>query len=499
MSKKKDDLDTQTQVLEIGSRIKKPPSDAMVNIVFARELGQQAHLFEAMGLVDIAYTLTGIKTGLIPHKEGAELLSQLIKLQKRPTNFVLEPSRGDLYTNREAWLSEQTTSVGWLGPGRARREVTTTAFLIVLRNLILKLTGSTIELGKMITQLTNLYKKSIMPDYTYLQAAQPTTFGHYLLSFAYPLVRDLERMEQLFHRVNKSPMGCGSTNGSILTNDREYMALLLGFSGIATHARDAMWQFDVMIELSAVLSSSITNLSRLSEDLQIYCTQEFDLVELDDTHARASKIMPQKKNPFALTYIRSIANELIGSLASISATARTPTGQPDNRLSIYSQLPDAIRLVNDCMQLMTEVLEHLHFNHKRGKQLVLSGWSLSTDLAESLAQEYGLDFRAAHKLVGYLAEKYNDEGILSLDAQKVHKASIEVFGVPINITDDFLKQVLNPDNSIQSKKARGSASIKSINNMINECNQIFSDTHKKNMKQQEYFVEIEISLIEQVK
>ena len=99
MSKKKDDLDTQTQVLEIGSRIKKPPSDAMVNIVFARELGQQAHLFEAMGLVDIAYTLTGIKTGLIPHKEGAELLSQLIKLQKRPTNFVLEPSRGDLYTN----------------------------------------------------------------------------------------------------------------------------------------------------------------------------------------------------------------------------------------------------------------------------------------------------------------------------------------------------------------------------------------------------------------
>ena len=158
-----------------------------------------------MGLVDIACTLTGIKTGLIPHKEGTELLSQLIKLQKRPTNFVLEPSRGDLYTNREAWLAEQTTSVGWLGPGRARREATTTAFLIVLRNLILKLTGSTIELGQTITQLTNLYKKSIMPDYTYLQAAQPTTFGHYLLSFAYPLVRDLERMEQLFHRVNKSP------------------------------------------------------------------------------------------------------------------------------------------------------------------------------------------------------------------------------------------------------------------------------------------------------
>ena len=134
-----------------------------------------------------------------------------------------------------------------------------------------------------------------MPDYTYLQAAQPTTFGHYLLGFTYPLLRDLARLDCLLEKVNRSPLGCGSTNGSRLPQGREQLAELLGFADIIPHARDAMWQADLSIENTALLTACIVNLSRLAEDLQIFSTQEFALVELDDQHARASKIMPQKK------------------------------------------------------------------------------------------------------------------------------------------------------------------------------------------------------------
>ncbi len=499
MSNKKTFSDTQARVLEIGARIKNKPSDTMIDTVFARELYHQAGLSDAMGLVDIAYILTGIKTEMIPEIAGKELLKQLIILQEKPDSFSLDPNKGDLYTNREAWLTEQTTAAVWLGSGRARREATTSAFLLVMRSHILELTGTTIDLGRTLTQLVDKYKQAIMPDYTYLQAAQPTTFGHYLLSFTYPLIRDLERMEQLFTRVNKSPMGCGSTNGSILAKDRYLMADLLGFSSLSVHTRDAMWQPDITIETASVLMTSIVNLSRLAEDIMIYCTQEFNLVDLDDMHSRASKIMPQKKNPFALTHIREIANEIIGLLALTSATARTPTGQPDNRLAIYGTLPDAIKTINECMELMNEVLTNLEFNAERGKELVTSGWSLSTDLAEALVQDVGIDFRSAHKLVGFLAQKFQDESILILDANKVREASESVLDKPIDIDNAFLDKVLNPVNAIQSKQEPGSASVESINAMISECNNILSEKYQHTDSLCQLLIKSECNLLKHAK
>ena len=339
----------QDKVLEIGTRLKAAPSDRLINSAFAAELSHQACLFETMGLVDIAQTLVAIELHIIPKTEGYQLLAQLLELQKKPNTFVMMPARGDIYTNREAWLAERTDTTGWLGAGRARREATTTAFILVMRHTLVEFTEMLIDLILMMTQLAERHKLSIMPDYTYLQAAQPTTFGHYLLGFTYPLLRDLERLQSLLTRLNFSPMGCGSTNGSRLLQGRQQLADLLGFNGLISHARDAMWQADLFIEATFILTTCSINISRLAEDLQVYSTQEFALVELDDRHARASKIMPQKKNPFALTHIRGVANKMIGVLASVTAASRTPSGQPDNRLIIYGELPEAIQTVNNAV------------------------------------------------------------------------------------------------------------------------------------------------------
>lgn len=495
---KQQPVSIQKKVLEIGGRLKNAPSERLINAVFAAELSHQTHLFEALGLVDIAHTLCAIDVQTIPAKEGNELLAHLVELQSRPDTFSMTPDRGDIYTNREAWLAERTDATGWLGAGRARREAITTAFILVTRQWLLEFSETLIALCRTMVQQAQQHSLSLMPDYTYLQAAQPTTFGHYLLGFTYPLLRDLDRLEALLARLSLSPMGCGSTNGSRLLQERHRLADLLGFNGLIAHARDAMWQADLFIETASILTTCSISLSRLAEDLQVYSTQEFALVELDDSHARASKIMPQKKNPFALTHIRGVANKMIGLLTSVAAAARTPSGQPDNRLLIYGDLPEALQTVNDASALMEEVLQSLSFNTDRGKALVNAGWALSTDLAESLVLECGLDFRSAHHLVAFLASEYRGKGIRQLDYENLMQAAVTVLGRPITLTKKQFKAAVDANLALQARTQPGGTAMDSMNTMIAECREQLARHHQKNQANKIYIADKQRELLDGV-
>ena len=310
------------------------------------------------------------------------------------------PENGDLYTNREAWLATRTAAVGWLGAGRARRESTTTGFRITLRSSLLAFADALIKAGAALITRADEYQSALMADYTYLQPAQPTTFGHYLLGFVYPLLRDLARVQELYARTNLSPAGCGSVNGSRIPQNRARQAALLGFDGLVPHARDAMWQPDGASETLAVLVMALVNLDRLAEDLQIFATAEFNLIELADGHSRASVIMPQKKNPYALNYVRGATNELSGTLQAVAAFGRTPSGQVDNRVFAYGDVPRALETATGVATLMAAVLTDLRFNAPLAEARLRNGFANATDLAETITLETGLDFRTAHRIVG---------------------------------------------------------------------------------------------------
>src|SRR5262249_33226 len=162
----------------------------------------------------------------------ASLLSALLALHTSPPDFTPIPELGDLYTNREAWLAAHTPASCWLGAGRARRESTTTGYRIAVRSRLLAFAHPLIQVGTALIERADEYQAALMADYTYLQPAQPTTFGHYLLGFAYPLLRDLDRLQALYARTNLSPAGCGSVNGSRIPQDRRRLAELLGFDGL---------------------------------------------------------------------------------------------------------------------------------------------------------------------------------------------------------------------------------------------------------------------------
>jgi argininosuccinate lyase len=445
-------------VLEIGGRLAEPPS-AGLTAIFAAELAGQAEFFDPLGLVDLAHCLTLSEQGVIPPGAARALVQALLELHRSGTAFTPEAALGDLYTNREAWLARRTAAAGWLGTARARREALTTAFHLLLRDRLLELGAALLDFGQSVATVASRHSHSLMPDYTYLQIAQPTTLGHYLSAFAWPALRDLERVKALYERIDRCPAGCGSSNGSVALQDRAAQARRLGFAAPVRHARDAMWQPDLAIEAMGLAVAAAVGLDRLAEDLMIFATAEFGLVRVADRHARASKIMPQKRNPFALSYLRGLANRLIGEQAGVAASGRTPSGQMDNRMLPYEAVPAALRSVAQAASLMAEIVEELTFESDQAELALSDGTACATDLAERLCLALRLDYRAAHRLVGGLVRRLEAEGrsLSSLTLDKLRAACAEAGLEASRLPDGFLEAALDPWAGVTARQDVGGA------------------------------------------
>ena len=466
------DDDDGAQALEIGGRLQDRPSQRLIDTVFRQELDAQLPLFDALSQVDLAHSLVLSENDIIPKQASYDLLKWLILLSTWPDDFQPDSASGDLYTNREAWLKKHTKEAVWLGAGRARREAITTAYIIKQRQMLLQLSDGLTGYIRSLVERAEQFQQSLMPDYTYWQSAQPTSFGHYLLGFAYPTLRDMQRLQALYRRLNQSPAGCGSSNGSRLSQSRQRLAELLGFDGVISHARDAMWQADLPIEMVSMLTAIVINLDRLAEDLQIFSSAEFGFIALADGHARASKIMPQKKNPFALTYIRGLANNLIGTLASSAAMGRTPTGQPDNRLTLYGLIPQAIGDVTKAVELMTEVILSKKFNEELARAKLESSFASASDLAEVLVLEGGLSFREAHRLVGYLVRRHLPRGdFAGLTSLEITDCAAELLGKAIEMPEAVLKHALNSEAALAARRDIGGTALEAMAVMLDECRQ----------------------------
>lgn len=446
-------------VLEIGGRLAAAPGQDLIANAFAEELRHQTLLAPAFHYVDLAYVLALFEAGTLPVAAGKELLAALLELQALPKGLALDPALGDLYTNREAWLIARTPAAGWLGTGRARREASTTAFHLTVCEGLRTLLRALSDLGGELLRLAAAHRHALMADYTYLQAGQPTSFGHYLLGFVGPLLRDLQRAQAFHAHFHLSPAGCGSTNGSTLAPDRQRIANLLGFDGLVAHARDAMWQADGPIEGMAVVVAALVNLDRLAEDLMVFASMEFGVIELGDAQSRASKIMPQKKNPFALAYVRASANQAIGLQAALAASGRTPTGQMDNRMLAYGELPRALSLAAGAARLMQASLAGLTLSEERAARTLERSFVMATELADALVLHGGLDPRAAHRVVGRLSRLLHEAGrsVASVTVQDIAEAAQAVLGQPLHLSDEVLRGALDPRTALAGRAGVGGA------------------------------------------
>jgi argininosuccinate lyase len=453
--------------LEIGERLTEEPSERLASIAFAHELDAQKGLTHAIGWVDLAHTLCLAKQGVIPDDKARALVAALLELHAAPASFAPRAHFGDLYTNREAWLRERTSAAGWLGVARARREALTTSYHLVLCERLLDLGNALAAVTETLCARSLRHRDSLMPDYTYLQVAQPTTFGHYLQSFAWPILRDLDRLRKLYERVDQCPAGIGSANGSTTFQNRRGLSDRLGFRQPVRHARDAMWQADIAIEAASLAVTAVVNLDRLAEDLMIFASTEFGFVKLADRHARASKIMPQKRNPFTLAFVRAAANRLIGVQAGVAASVRTPSGQMDNRMFVYEAAPNAVRLAGDAARLIAECVETMRFDESRALTALSDGGACASDLVERLIAAVQIDYRSAHGVVGSLVRTLegNNRSLADATADDLRNALCIAGFSSAGVTDELIAMALDPAICVASRTDVGCAAPEELASM----------------------------------
>jgi argininosuccinate lyase len=453
--------------LGLGDRLQEGPAPELVSSAFAMEAGDGPLLYHGMSLADLAHAVMLIEIGVIPPPARTGLLAALLDMHAIPPNeFPFDATRGDAYRNREYVLRQRAPeTAGWLQAGRPRREVSTIAYLLVVRGRLLALTSALLHLMGAILDLSEANLRTLMPDYTYLQTAHPTTLAHYLLTFVQPMTRDLARLRGVFERVNLSPAGAGSTNGSRLPLDRPRLAELLGFDGMAEHARDAMWQPDSPIEVMGTVVALLINADRLAEDLQIWATNEFGMIELSDRHSRVSVIMPQKKNPYSLAFVRGVARDMIGRLASAAALGATPSGQVDNRIFAYGGVPQALERARQAVEVLAGAVAGMTIKPEIMAQRAGQGHSGATDLTEVIMIECGLDSHTAHRIVSQ-AVRAALGADTSLTPEILDAAAEAVIQRPLGLSSRTITKAMNPEAIVKTRTGPGGAAPESVQTML---------------------------------
>lgn len=449
------------------------PAQELIDSGFALENADAPFLHEGLNLADIAHVLDLLRREIVPAAAARDLLRLLLEVQQMAVeDFPYNPEFGEPYNSRERFFVERLGKVaGWLHAGRPRREAARIALRIHVRDQLLELVYDVVKFARDTTALAGRHLDTLMPDQTYLQQAQPSTFGHYVLSFVYPAVRDAYRLLDEFDDINRSPAGAGCVNGTRLLDDRTFVAAELGFDDVIEHTRDAMWQIDGLIHVLASAASLLSTQSKLAEDLEIWSSSEFDFVDLADAFTRSSILMPQKRNPYSLSIVRGASGVLIGRLTGFLAVAKSPSARSDNLIFAYGEVPRALDLAIRVTRLMTGVVGTLEVNVEQMAGGLDAGYTQATDLSEFIVQACGIDYRSAYEVVGRTVREASKQGIPGrrITGAMLDEAAIVETGQPWGLAALDLTAALDPRVIIESRKGTGGAAPKAVESMIRQC------------------------------
>jgi argininosuccinate lyase len=452
-----------------------PPAAELIAAGFELENADAPLLHHGINLADIAHVLDLQLAGVIPPDAARRMLGLLLETLQIPAEqFPYQPEYGEPYNSRERYFAGRAGDVaGWLHAGRPRREAMRIAFRLHLRDALVDLIEAAADLAAELGAVSAAHAGTLMADQTYLQHAQPSTFGHYLLSFAFPVLREGRRLDEALAWTDASPGGAGCVNGTRLRSDRANVARLLGFRGIAEHTRDAMWQTDGLFDMIGAATGLLVTQSKLAEDLEIWASQEFDYVTLADAYSRASVLMPQKRNPYALSIIRGAAGTMIGRLTGLLAVAKTPSARSDNLIFAYGEVPRSLGLALRTTRLSQGVVRTLEVNSGRMSAVLQAGFSQATDIAEYIMQACGIDYRTAYRVVGHAVREASAAGLrgIDIDGPLLDRAAMAVTGRSLHLTGHDLGAVLDPLQIVQSRTGLGGAAPGEVRRMAADVRQ----------------------------
>ena len=457
-----------------GGRLAGGPADELVVAAYAHETAHGPRLAHDLSLADLAHLVALAEGGALDRERAGALAGGLLELHRIPgSEFPWNARLGDAFNSREAELVRLIgkDAAGWLSAGRPRREAFRVGVRLYARRSSVELRAALLDAATHLVAHARAHSGDLAADFTYLQAAQPTTVGHLLLAYAYPLLRDVERLSRVHGELDRSVAGAGGSAGSRWPLDRALLAQLLGCSGVVSHAKDAAWQWDVYVELLSALAISATHLSQLGQDFEIYASRQFGIVELDDAHSRASALMPQKKNPYALAAIRTQAGQAAGDLAAALSTLHTGSARTDHFHLLNGTIPRALDESVAIARLAAAVLERISLNADRWGQIARAGFTNAADVADVLAADRGIDYRTAHTIIGLAVKQLIAAGAGELTSSAIASASEELVGTPLAVDP----ATITPEACVEARQQTGSSSRAAVAAMLEECTALIAE------------------------
>ena len=343
------------------------------------------------------------KQGIIPQADADLIVKTLgeilVDIENGKVEFSVDAE--DIHMNIEKLLTERIGDVGKrLHTGRSRNDQVALDIRLYLRDECEKILVYLADLEATLTSLAEKNINVIMPGYTHLQKAQPILFSHHLMAYFEMFKRDISRLRECKARMNVSPLGSGALAGTTYPLDREFVANQLGMIGVTQNSLDGVADRDFAVEVCFVMSMIMVHMSRFSEEIILWSSNEFSFVDLDDAYSTGSSIMPQKKNPDVAELARGKAGRVFGSLVALLTVMKgLPLAYNKDMQEDKEQVFDAIDTVSMTLPVFTKMLATMRVNGENMKRGAAGGFTNATDAADYLVKK-GLPFRDAHEVIG---------------------------------------------------------------------------------------------------
>ena len=406
-------------------------TDTLVND-FNSSIGFDARLYRQDIAGSIAHARMLGRQGIIEEHEAETIIQGLeailADIEADRVEFSLDDE--DIHMNIEAMLTQRVGEAGKrLHTARSRNDQVAVDTRLYVKEEIPVIIGQVLDLEQVLIRKAQANLETVMPGYTHLQRAQPTTFAHYMMAYANMFKRDITRLEDCRARLDECPLGAGALAASTYDVDRFQTAAALGFKRPTDNSMDSVSDRDYVIELLSALSILMMHLSRFSEEIVLWCSWEFKYVDLDDAYSTGSSIMPQKKNPDVAELVRGKTGRVYGALMALLTVMKgLPLAYNKDMQEDKEPLFDAIDTAELCLPVFAAMVDTLTVRPKDMARAAAGGFINATDCADYLVKK-GMPFRDAHAVVGNLVYYCGEHKIcledLSLNELKDHSPLFE--------------------------------------------------------------------------
>ncbi len=445
-----------------NTRIKKDTSSIFKKIGSSIDVDKR--LFKEDIEASIAHVEMLLKQKIISFKIKNKLIWGLNRIKNEiiKKKFIFNSNLEDIHMNIENRLFEIIgEEAGYIHTGRSRNDQVITDFKLWLRSSTHEIINQLNNLLKIILKDAEKNIKTIMPGFTHLKNAQPVSFGHYLLAYVEMFKRDKQRFQNNLENLSENPLGVAALVGTSFNIDRNYTSKKLKFKNPTHNSIDTVSDRDFVLDFLYSVSVCSIHISRLAEEFIIWNSDAFRLIKLNDKIVTGSSIMPQKKNPDPLEYLRGKTGNSFGNLFSMLTILK---GLP---LSYFKDLQDDKELVfnsfdqlKNSILILIEILKNFNPDKKRMYELANIGFTTSTDLADHIVKNYNLPFRKAYQITSKIVNYAESKNI------KLNELTMkELKKIELKLNEDILK-VFDLENSIKSKKSYGGTSFENVKKMI---------------------------------